>query len=378
MSTIENDSQAWIESLWQKIEAKLEVVIERTGTKIPYSTKDGMYVDKYATDPTWWTNGFWGGIIMLMYKTTEKKTYLDLANQIDEIMDEALMMVDGDIHHDVGFMWYLSSGLNYQLTKDIKAGRRTLMAANLLSSRFSTKGGFLVAWNGVDRQGWSIIDSMMNIPLLFFATEETGYTRYRDIAIAHADKTLENFIRPDGSVNHIVVYDHDTGEKLETRGGQGYGVGSSWTRGQGWAINGFAQAYHHTGDEKYLNASKKVAHYFLASVAENNNIPLIDFRSPKEPKYIDTTAGVIAASGLIDLATMVTENESNLYLNGALKILKALEVNEMDFSLQVDAILRNGSEAYKHGQHMDIIYGDYYLMEAVLKLRSYFGGSQLN
>jgi unsaturated chondroitin disaccharide hydrolase len=210
---------------------------------------------------------------------------------------------------------------------------------------------------------------MMNIPLLFFAFEETGYRRYKEVAIAHADKTLENFIRSDGSVDHIVVYDQETGEKLESLGGQGYGVGSSWSRGQSWAINGFAQAYKHTNDQRYLDAAKKVAHYFIACISDTEYIPLVDFRSPKEPMYIDTTAGAIAASGLIDIAQMVSIQEKDLYLNAATNILKALVDKELDLTLDTDNLLRNGSESYWGNKHMSIIYGDYYLMEAVLKLR---------
>ena len=244
------------------------------------------------------------------------------------------------------------------------------MAANYLASRFTIKGGYIIAWNGTDRQGWSIIDTMMDIPLLFFTSEETGYSRYREIAIAHADKTLENFIRPDGSVNHIVVYDPETGDKLETLGGQGYEVGSSWSRGQSWAIYGFAQAYNHTKDHRYLDAAKKVAHYFITCISETGYIPLLDFRSPKEPVYIDTTAGVIAASGLIDIARAVQVSEKEIYWNAAIKIVNATAKKELDVTLDTDYLLRNGSEAYWGNKHLSIIYGDYYFMEAILKLKN--------
>jgi unsaturated chondroitin disaccharide hydrolase len=181
---------------------------------------------------------------------------------------------------------------------------------------------------------------------------------------------LENFLRPDGSVNHIVVYNPETGEKLETLGGQGYEVGSSWSRGQSWAINGFAQAYHHTKDQRYLDAAKKVAHYFITCISETDFIPLLDFRSPNEPVFIDTTAGAIAASGLIDIAKAVPLHEKNLYLNAAVKIIKALVEKELDITLDTDYLLRNGSESYWGNKHLSIIYGDYYLMEAILKLKN--------
>jgi unsaturated chondroitin disaccharide hydrolase len=369
MISIKEKDYKWIEEIWKQIESKMAVVIKRSGVKIPYTTQEGIFDDRFSVDPTWWTNGFWGGMLMFLYEETKVEAYLALANTIEDRMEIGLQMIEDGIHHDVGFMWYLSSGLNYKLTGNVKAKTRTLMAANYLASRYTIKGGYIVAWNGTDRQGWSIIDSMMNIPLLFFAFEETGYRRYKEVAIAHADKTLENFIRSDGSVDHIVVYDQETGEKLESLGGQGYGVGSSWSRGQSWAINGFAQAYKHTKDQRYLDAAKKVAHYFIACISDTEYIPLVDFRSPKEPIYIDTTAGAIAASGLIDIAQMVSIQEKDLYLNAATNILKALVDKELDLTLDTDNLLRNGSESYWGNKHMSIIYGDYYLMEAVLKLR---------
>ncbi|MDF2908519.1 MAG: glucuronidase [Herbinix sp.] len=370
MSLLKEKDMKWVKEIWRQVEDKQVIVAKRNGVKIPYTTKDGVFIDKFAEDPSWWTNGFWGGMLMMLFKETKDEIYLELANHIEDRMDEVLHMVEDGIHHDVGFMWYLSSGLNYKLTGNKKAKTRTLIAANYLASRFTIKGGYIIAWNGTDRQGWSIIDSMMNIPLLFFASEETGYNRYREIAIAHADKTLENFIRPDGSVNHIVVYDPQTGEKLETLGGQGYEVGSSWSRGQSWAINGFAQAYNHTKDQRYLDAAKKVAHYFIACISETGYIPLLDFRSPKEPVFIDTTAGAIAASGLIDIAKAVPIHEKELYLNAAVKIVIALAKKELDVTLDTDNLLRNGSEAYGGNKHLSIIYGDYYFMEAILKLKN--------
>jgi unsaturated chondroitin disaccharide hydrolase len=367
MFKISKEDKLWIEESWQKIEEKLSRVAQASGMKIPYTTQGGKYTDKFLEDPTWWTNGFWGGTLMYLYEVTGDVKYLDQANALEEKMDQALWTPEGGIHHDVGFMWYLTSGKNYQLTGNKKSRKRMLLANAILTSRYSVKGHYLVAWNGLDQQGWSIIDSMMNIPLLFFSAQDTGYTRFYDMAVAHADKTLENFIRPDGSVHHIVVYDENTGELIESKGGQGYEIGSSWSRGQSWAINGFAQAYGFTGDLKYLNAAKKVAHYFLTNVSDTY-IPALDFRAPKEPAYIDTTAGMIAASGLIDIAKAVPQWEADIYLKGAINLLKAALKKQCDFSENQDNILENSSESYGHGQHMSIIYGDYYLTESIIKL----------
>lgn len=373
MSLSEQD-KSWVNDTCKKILEKMSGSIRRNEGKIPYSTdENGIYDDKSSDkDIMWWTNGFWEGILWLMYAQTGDSYYKDKENQLESILDKLLLgEIDSGIdslHHDVGFMWLLSSVANYRLTGNKQSRTRGIIAANYLSSRFNIKGNYIVAWDGKERQGWSIIDTMMNIPLLYWASEETGYDRYRYIAKAHADKTLENIIRPDGSVNHIIIYNPETGETMETLGGQGYEAGSSWTRGQAWAIYGFALSYLHTSEGRYLEGAKKVANYFLAAVAEYDYIPPIDFRSPKEPLYIDTTAGAIAANGLLEIAKHVPDYEKELYLNGAVKILKALTNKQCDFTDGIDSLLQNGSEAYHTNKHMSIIYGDYFYMEAIFRM----------
>ncbi len=366
--------KVWIDDTCNKMIEKMGGSIHRNEGKIPYSTEaDGSYDDKSADrNLMWWTNGFWEGMLWLMYAQTGDTYYKELGNRMEKVLDRLLLGMTeygiDPLHHDVGFMWLHSAVADYRLTGNPASRTRGLIASNYLSSRFNIKGKYIVAWGGIDRQGWSIIDTMMNIPLLYWAAEETGYDRYRYIAMAHADKTLENILRPDGSVVHIICYDPETGEVKSTLGGQGYEEGSSWTRGQAWAIYGFALSYLHTGEKRYLYAAKRVANYFLSAAAEFGYIPPIDFRSPKEPNYIDTTAGAIAACGLIELEKHVPEFEKEMYLNGALKILKALTREQCNFTDEIDSLLQNGSEAYHTNKHLSIIYGDYFYMEAMLRL----------
>jgi len=364
----------WVNETCKKITNKMAISIKKNEGKIPYSTDQcGVFDDRSKdSDLMWWTNGFWEGILWLMYMKTRDTYYCDLENKMEEVLDRVLLGKNDygidPLHHDVGFMWLLSSVANYRLRGNTRSKARGLIAANYLSSRFNSKGNYLVAWNGKERQGWSIIDSMMNIPLLYWAAKETGYDRYRDIAMAHADKTMENAIRPDGSVIHIINYNTITGEVLETFGGQGYADGSSWTRGQAWAAYGFALSYLHTKEQRYLDTAKKVAHYFLSAVADYDYIPPVDFRSPKEPLWIDTTAGAIAACALLEIEKHVQDVEKEMYLNGALKILKALSWQQCDFTSNTDSILQNGSESYHGKKHLSIIYGDYFYMEAMFRL----------
>lgn len=361
----------WVDSVWEKIKNKMSRITEHVGDKIPYTTVTGRFDDRFEEDPAWWTNGFWPGIMWLMYMGTRNEKYREIAERAELRLDRVLFGLDGSfegLHHDVGFMWHISSVANYRLTGNPKSRIRGLIAANHLASRFNIRGGFITAWNGKDREGWSIIDTMMNLPLLYWASEETGYSRYRFIAEAHAGKTAENVIRPDGSAIHIIEYDLNTGEVVRTYGGQGYGIGSSWSRGQSWAIYGFALSYSHTRKEQYLDIAKKVAHYF-SSCIQDSYIPAVDFRSPDTPVYIDTTAGAIAASGMIEISRHVPSLEKKIYLDTALKILKSLEKEHCDWTSHTDSILQNGSESYNSGIHKSIIYGDFFFIEAILKVK---------
>ena len=368
MFTLTDETKAWIKDICNNIIEKESRVIRQSDKKIPYTTVNGVFDDKYASDPSWWTNGFWIGILWLMHLKTKDLYYGELANDLEVKMDASLYAPES-IHHDVGFMWLLSSVANYRITGNAASRKRGLLAANSLSARFCPAAEFISAWNGADKEGWSIIDTMMNVPLLYWATETTGYSRFKEIGMMHADKTLENVIRPDGSAVHIIEYDLKDGSIVQTFGGQGYAVGSSWTRGQSWAIYGFALSYLRTGEERYLAAAKRVAHYFVASVARHGYIPPVDFRSPAEPYVVDTTAGAIAACGLIEISKHC-QFEGEVYLEAAIDILKAMTDKYVDFTENSDAILHGGSEGYHAPlrKNIDIIYGDYYYIEALFKL----------
>ena len=372
--TLQQNKQ-WIEEVWRKIETKLEKTSVQIGDKFPHQYKDGEYRDvNEVEDIYWWTNGFWPGICWLMYLETKKPQYKELAESLELQLDEALYGFKG-LHHDVGFMWLISSIANYRLTGHEKSRIRGQIAANYLAARFNIKGKFIRAWNEdkithKDMTGWSIIDSMMNMPLLYWASENGDDPHFKYIAMEHADTVMNKFVRPDGSVNHIVNLDKETGDVIETFGGQGYENGSSWSRGQSWALYGFVLSYIHTGKREYLDTAKRVAHYFISNIYDDF-IPACDFRAPKTPIVKDSTAGAIAACGLIEIAKSVGGYEQKLYIEAAMKILKALEAKCCNWSENEQAILGMGTVAYhfEGGQHIPIIYGDYYFIEAILKLK---------
>ena len=368
---IDAGTQSWLDDVWAKLDAKMSAECDRIGERIPYIPENGKYtVDMGEADLAWWTNGFWGGMLWQMYHATKQEKYKTAAEGVERRLDAAIEAFE-ELHHDVGFMWLHTSVANYRLTGDAKAKARGLHAANILAGRYNPRGKFIRAWNE-DRAGWMIVDCMMNIPILYWASELVGDPRFAFIAKDHADTTLNVTVRPDGSCNHIVVLDPQTGEFLEAPGGQGYESGSSWSRGQAWALYGFALSYRHSGDVRYLDAAKRIAHYFIANVAATDDVPLVDFRAPAEGPYWDTTAGMIAACGLLEIAESVGELEQALYTNAAVRILKATDRRFCDWNPDVDAIVAGGTAAY-HSRGKDfgvpIIYGDYFLIEAILRLR---------
>lgn len=363
-------SEKWIDDVWEKINKKLcRVAVERRGT-IPYTLlESGKYDDKSEHSITWWTNGFWPGMMWLMYDATKNDEFKATAENAELLLDEAFKNYES-LHHDVGFMWHISAGGNYRLTGNKESFLRNMYAANILAGRYNLKGEYIRAWNGQDKKGYSIIDCMMNIPLLYWASRESGDERYKYIAQKHADKTMKNHVRKDGSVHHIVDYNPQNGEVVATYGGQGYGVGSSWSRGQAWGVYGFTLSYIHTKEERYLDTAKQIADYFIAACCDDY-LPKSDFRSPSEPVLYDSSAGLIAACGLIELSKVVSEYERDMYYNAALRFIKAIVDNFADWSDETDAIITHCSEAYEKQKHLTLIYADFFLVEAINKLKGY-------
>lgn len=371
------ENLAWAEETFKKIDKKMSKLTLRSRYKIPDGVdENGVHIDLQEKDPNGWTNGFWGGLNCLLYEHTGNEDYLETAKTSEKIMDKALANFPL-LNHDVGFIWHLLSGALHTLTGDPQSRMRNLFAASSFSSRFVLGGEYFRAWNHSGRKtmNWTIIDTMMNLPILFWASRELDDDRFSRLAIAHADTTLREHIRPDGSVVHVVEHNRDTGETVKTFFGQGIAVGSSWSRGQAWALYGFAIAYINTHEKRYLDAAKSVAHYFIANCCDDW-LPRIDFRAPSEPVYYDSTAGACAACGLIEIAKNVPEHEAGMYLNAAINILRAMEEKFIDWSDDTDCMLNYASRRYpagsiteeKAGVHISIIYGDYFYIEAILKL----------
>ena len=366
---LKNETQKWVEETYEKLKTKLSAECDRIGTKIPYIAEEGVYKENKAeSDIIWWTNGFWPGMLWQMYHATGDENYRMAAEGVEEELDKAFDIYTG-LHHDVGFMWLHSAVADYRITGNERSKARGLHAAHLLAGRYNPRGKFIRSWNR-DRSGWVIVDSMMNIPLLYWARDILDDPRFEYVAMDHADTIMEKTVRGDGSCNHVIVLDPTNGDLLDTPGGQGYESGSSWSRGQTWAIYGFALSYRYTGKKEYLETAKKVANYFIAQTDRTGHVALVDFRAPEEPVYWDSTAAVCAACGLLEIAEHVDEFEKQFYVEAAVKMLKATDEKFCNWNPEYDSIVQMGSGSYHtdHDKHVPIIYGDYFFMEAVLRL----------
>ena len=273
--------------------------------RIPSSYQDGKIIYVPTDD---WVSGFFAGSLWYMYELTGDEFWAEHARSHTEVLDSIQYLT---WHHDVGFMVYDSYGNGLRL-KNIDGYKDVCVnTAKSLSTRFRPGAGVLQSWN-TDRgwqaeRGWKcpvIIDNMMNLELLFKATEFTGDSTYAKIAISHADKTLENHFRPDWSCYHVVDYDPETGKVLGRCTAQGYADESAWARGQAWALYGFAVAYRFTGDRKYLDLSEHVAEYLFSHPnMPEDLVPYWDFNAPSIPdEPRDASSAAVIASGLYELS----------------------------------------------------------------------------
>lgn len=362
-------SSSYKTDIMKRLEPKVDRMIQQMGSKVPhFAGADGKYDD---INVEWWTTGFWPGILWIMYDMTGKEHYKEAAWRWDEELEQWFIKSTEELHHDVGFQFLSTAVIKYKITGDADGKRRGIEAANYLAGRFNPVGQFIRAWNE-DKHGWAIIDCMLNISILFWASEETGDPRYRHIAVAHAKTTIKYGIREDGSTNHIISFDPETGEFIESFGGQGLAPDSTWSRGNSWALHGFANTYRYTGNPIFLTAAKNIAHYFIAALPEDH-VPYWDFRLESlEGMSRDSSAAAIAASGLLEIADAVPAGEKRLYKDAAERILQSLTENYATWDQpEHEAILLHGTSSGISNIDVSLIYGDYYYVEAIAKLNGW-------
>jgi unsaturated chondroitin disaccharide hydrolase len=277
--------------------------------------------------------------------------------------------------HDIGFMMYCSYGNANRIAPKPEYKEILINSANSLTSRFNPNVGCIKSHNRGPNDFVVIVDNMMNLELLFWATEITGDSTYYKIAVTHADTTIKNHFRPDNSLYHGINYNPETGEIVYYQAGQGYSEQSAWSRGQAWGLYGYTMMYRFTKDEKYLNQAVKIAEFQLNHPnMPTDLIPYWDFNAPDIPNALrDASAGAINCSGLLELSQYVTGEQSKKYFESAEKMLSVLSSSAYTAPLNTNGgfILKHsvGNASSMTELDVPLTYADYYYVEALKRYK---------
>lgn len=331
---------------------------------------DGSYRLENAKD---WTSGFYPGSLWLAYELTGNEALASEARKYTNRLQD-IQYYTGN--HDIGFMMYCSYGQAQRLKPESKDKEVLVNTSESLCTRFSPEVGLIRSWDFGDWSYPVIIDNMMNLELLFWASEQTGNSKYRDIAIAHADKTLKNHFREDMTSYHVVSYCVPSG-KVESKGTyQGYSDPSAWARGQAWGVYGYTVCYRFTKNPVYLDAAHKIARYIMDNrPSENDYIPYWDYNAPDIPNAPrDASAAAVTASALLELYNYTDNKElSNTYMEYAVNILSQLSSPEYlaEKDKNKGFVLKHSVGSFPHNSEVDVPlnYADYYYLEALKRYK---------
>jgi hypothetical protein len=354
-----------------------KILMERVPPdRLPQSYMPGVGT-LVTSDAGWWTSGFYPATLFYLYMDSHDTSLLNEGERRLKLLEKEQYNRGT---HDLGFMMYCPYG---DLLKLIRHSRlrepeapidSVLMnSARSLSTRFNPKVGCIRSW---DSKPWNypvIIDNMMNLELLFWATQESGDPSYYKIAVTHANTTMRNHFRPNYSSYHVVDYDTLTGQVLSRKTAQGYADSSAWARGQSWGLYGYTMVYRYTHDPKYLEQAVHIADYILARLPADK-VPYWDYDAPGGPRVLkDVSAAAILASGLIELSRDVPGEKGRAYLEVAEQIIVSL--SSASYHAVVGA---NGGFLLMHSVgnlpgHSEIdvplAYADYYFVEAMLRYK---------
>ncbi len=349
-------------------------IIEESGKILnPKSIIDGKM--KYI-QPQEWTSGFFPGSMWYLYELTGDEKWKTLGAKYTEALDTVQYLTN---HHDVGFMIGCSYGNGLRLTENEAYKKVIVQAAKSLSTRFKPSAGIIQSWDVTGgwqaERGWEcpvIIDNMMNLELLFDATEYSGDSTFWKIAVTHADNTIKNHFRPDFSTWHVIDYSLSDGSVRNKHTAQGFAHESTWARGQSWAVYGFTVCYRETRDPKYLEQAEK-AFEFVANHSNlpEDGVPFWDYNAPNIPnEKRDASSAAILASALYELSTY---SKSEYYKGWADKIMESLGSSEYMANLGDNGnfILMHSVGSIPHNSEVDVPlnYADYYFLEALKRKR---------
>lgn len=358
----------------------LRVLPEFTDRFPKAHSENGFYEADENRD---WTTGFWSGEVWLAYEYTGDEQLKQAGEiQMQSFLDRIENKIDVETH-DLGFLYSLSCVAGYKLTGSQIGREAACKAAEELINRFHEKGEFIQAWGSLNAPDnyRLIIDCLLNLPLLYWATEETGDEKYRNIAEKHIHTALANVIRPDFSTWHTFFFDMKTGKPDHGATCQGYRDGSAWTRGQTWGIYGTAIGYKYTKRTEYIEMFKGVTDYYLRHLPQDL-VPYWDLEfgdgdaeSDDQPR--DSSSASIAACGMLEMAKYLEPADAVYYTGIAKKIMKAVVEHYAvkDVSASNGLVLHStysNHSPYNTCNHYGVdecnIWGDYFYMEALTRL----------
>ena len=321
----------------------------------------------------WWCSGFYPGSLLYIYEQTEDTVLYNEAMRVLSLLAKEQYNTGT---HDLGFMMYCSFGNALRSTPANEEYKKILInSARSLSTRFNPTVGCIKSWDSKPSDFLVIIDNMMNLELLFWATRETGDSSFYKIAVTHANTTMKNHFRDDYSSYHVINYNPQTGAVQQKRTAQGAADSSAWARGQSWGLYGYTVMYRETHDKKYLDQANHIAGFLLNNPnLPADKIPYWDYDAPGIPNALrDASAAAIMASALIELSSYVSKEDAEKYRNVAGIILHNLSSPQYKA-----AIGTNGGFILKHSvghlpgkSEVDVplTYADYYFLEAMKRYK---------
>lgn len=324
-----------------------------------------------------WTTGMWTGLYWLAYQFSGDEFFKDVAESHMKHYYEEIKHPEKLDDHDTGFKFSPACVSAYKVTGDERAKETAVKAAEILYDHCCQVNKFIIrVGDGTDKYLFedyrTLVDSMLNIPLFFWVSQQTGDMKYHDMAVGHYSTSAKYLVREDGSSNHHYQFDPKTKEPLYGVTHQGNADDSCWTRGHAWLVYGYPTAYKYTKDQYALDVAKAVSYYFMNTLPEDN-IPYwdTDFEFPSfEPR--DSSASAVVACGLLEMCKYLPDSDKDkeLFRNAAEIMIEAIIDKCICDREYTDAIITHVTGSVPHNQEIDSCetYGDYFFFEALVRL----------